>query len=1497
MSSFPTKHVHIRLSDTGWILERLAKEIAVRLPYVSYDTFANGSAQIQYYMTYGCREQRVSPIEIALFTHKEAVPAAAAKFEHVAREVDFCVAQSLNTERILREGAVSNVSTISPGVDIERFTPVVRVGVVGRTYHTGRKGEALVAQVMDIPGIEWHFTGPGWPGPARHVPDEELPAFYRSLDYVLVPALIEGGPMCVLEALACGCKVIASPVGWVPQFPHIEFKLGDAVDLRRVLTQVVAEKQALHRSVEAYTWDNWARQHHELFERLLRRKLPREDIPIEATPTEAMSASAGAMKAAVVVHGGEMSGSLGGPSVRAPRTVATLKRIGVDAQFHAGRNFDTSSYDVIHAFNIWPPAECEVLLRQIEKHGRPSVLSPIFLDLSERKFYHQHVPEILKAERDDIAQIDEELEKLRGELTRHRHASEAEREPLPGYFSTVRRLVNYADHLILLSEHERSELHRIGVDHPSTSIVRNPVEAEIFANGDPSLFANRFGVQDYVLCVGRIESRKNQAMLAYALRDTGLPLVFIGHEGDSKYAELVRRWAGDRAHFTGRIEPNSPMLASALAGCRVFCLPSWSEGAPLVALEAAAAGCNMVLSNRSSEEEYFGELARYVDPADPADIRQKVLEAFEEGWVVDRAHRLQQLVREHHSWSTYALLTQDAYSRTLASRSPPVSLTPAPEGRAPRIYIDLTTSAHHDGPPTGIARVEDRLAFEMRHLTGIGDVRYVLWNSTYRRFIEVSPTEVATREIKLLRGESAAARFQFPDDLTPTAEMSFREDDHFVVFGGAWIRNTAYLEDLWALKCLHRISLVATVYDVIQHKFQYLFPQGVGGEFAQNCRRLIDICDRVLTCSRQSAADISTFCVDSGIPTPPIHTFRLGDDPVGSDAEEVIQFDRLGDLAEARFVLYVSSIDVRKNHRLLFEAWRRLIKQHGDRVPALVLVGRVGWRGEEAVDMLRADASLAKSIRMLHDINDKTLGWLYDHCLFTVYPSLYEGWGLPVAESLRHRKACLASNAGSLPEVGPGLVDYLDPYDLPAWCQAIAAYSFDPQLLEQKNQRAGQYVPTPWSQPASEVAASVIKATPTVRLTPVLADVLIDFRQNVLPQSQAGSAYKLGGWGRSERNGCWTLGTRAALGFQIAAAPDLPVTLQFECGAFCPDAQPIEFGLSTNGVPLGNWYAYENNAVYSVLIPQEILSQGDLRLVFNVVNPRAPAACMDSNDTRLLGIKIVAMRFGTTASSEVLTTSLLPIEPVIAAPAAAPPPPAEAAPQPVPHSGIKHVDDLVRMNGTSFIEAAYRAVLGRAPDSEGLLHYEDRLAKGISKAAVIADLALSAEGRGRTAGLPGIQPIINRYRKVRRPLAGLVLRALLAHSRRWQARSNAIPSDEVTPAMVDSILCEDGVRFVEKAYNVILGRNPDPVGLRHYMASLFAGTSKLRILADIGASEEARARGNLPIDLDLALVEHRVQNWNPFYRRRKQESSARQFADLYIVICRTLRDENSSTRP
>ncbi len=96
-------------------------------------------------------------------------------------------------------------------------------------------------------------------------------------------------------------------------------------------------------------------------------------------------------------------------------------------------------------------------------------------------------------------------------------------------------------------------------------------------------------------------------------------------------------------------------------------------------------------------------------------------------------------------------------------------------------------------------------------------------------------------------------------------------------------------------------------------------------------------------------------------------------------------------------------------------------------MPKLILAGQRGWRTEDLFDLLARTGSLGGTVIVAETPTDAELAFLYRHCLFTVFPSLYEGWGLPIGESLWFGKHCIASKTSSMPQVGGDLADYVDP--------------------------------------------------------------------------------------------------------------------------------------------------------------------------------------------------------------------------------------------------------------------------------------------------------------------------------------------------------------------------------------------------------------------------------------------------------------------------------------
>jgi glycosyltransferase involved in cell wall biosynthesis len=140
--------------------------------------------------------------------------------------------------------------------------------------------------------------------------------------------------------------------------------------------------------------------------------------------------------------------------------------------------------------------------------------------------------------------------------------------------------------------------------------------------------------------------------------------------------------------------------------------------------------------------------------------------------------------------------------------------------------------------------------------------------------------------------------------------------------------------------------------------------------------------------------------------------------------------------AERPFFLYVGTIEPRKNLPLLLDAWRHARKSH----PVdLVLAGRCRSDAPEISD--------EPGLRILGAVPDDELPRLYSSALAFVYPSLYEGFGLPVLEAMQCGAAVIASKDPAIAEVADGAAFLLDVKDTRAWSEALAEVAQQPERV------------------------------------------------------------------------------------------------------------------------------------------------------------------------------------------------------------------------------------------------------------------------------------------------------------------------------------------------------------------------------------------------------------------------------------------------------------------
>ena len=242
-------------------VKRLACRLLDKKSYTDVASFEVPSASrktVNYYINYHLFKKKSRDIDVGHFTH----PEPNGEFDRKAARMDYAVCMSDKYVNYLRDKGVLNCSRITPGVD-EFFRPKLVLGWFGSLAYGTRKGRDLFDKVKELDFVDLRL----YSGLKR----SELPAAYGGCDYVLITSRYEGGPMSILEGIACGKKIICPlDVGLASGFGEaiIPYQNSDWNSLRGVLESLYREKENVAALVKGYTWDEFFRKHMELFREL-----------------------------------------------------------------------------------------------------------------------------------------------------------------------------------------------------------------------------------------------------------------------------------------------------------------------------------------------------------------------------------------------------------------------------------------------------------------------------------------------------------------------------------------------------------------------------------------------------------------------------------------------------------------------------------------------------------------------------------------------------------------------------------------------------------------------------------------------------------------------------------------------------------------------------------------------------------------------------------------------------------------------------------------------------------------------------------------------------------------------------------------------------------------------------------------------------------------------------------------------------------------------------
>jgi hypothetical protein len=298
--------------------------------------------------------------------------------------------------------------------------------------------------------------------------------------------------------------------------------------------------------------------------------------------------------------------------------------------------------------------------------------------------------------------------------------------------------------------------------------------------------------------------------------------------------------------------------------------------------------------------------------------------------------------------------------------------------------------------------------------------------------------------------------------LTPDSDLNLGKGDCYLSVGADWQYNDH--EVLFRMKKELSFRVILCCYDLIPILVPHLAERATALRFENYIANLCHTASDIACISETTAKDLRLYIEENDIETrASVHAILLGDDVSYKSVTPVE-----GLIADS-FFLYVSTIEARKNHWSVLKAWEILAADNRFEDKKLVLVGSRAWGTQDLITEMQYNPLLRDRVLHLQKLPDEQLAWLYENCSFTVFPSLYEGWGLAATESLRCKKPCIIADTPALLEATQNLMPSVHPFDVLGWKNEIQKNFHEKSYHKTLVSRAKKYKPRSWDQYYNEI--------------------------------------------------------------------------------------------------------------------------------------------------------------------------------------------------------------------------------------------------------------------------------------------------------------------------------------------------------------------------------------------------------------------------------------------
>lgn len=379
-----------------------------------------------------------------------------------------------------------------------------------------------------------------------------------------------------------------------------------------------------------------------------------------------------------------------------------------------------------------------------------------------------------------------------------------------------------------------------------------------------------------------------------------------------------------------------------------------------------------------------------------------------------------------------------------------------------KVYIDVTQFIQIDAL-TGIQRVMRELIFRLLKNPELETVLIC-----YRPNIE---------KYELLRSDGFLLYYQQgmgkKSAFCSQNHMRIEELERGAIFFEIDVAWSAFLKRSYLLPMLKKqgLILVSMIYDImaITH-FQYFHPLFTY-EFMEFISAHILYDDLILVNTADTRDTLISFAKRAGVESLRVEVVPLGGDFQGredaSDSTEQVQESVMQTAGLKPYLLLVGTIEPRKNHKLLYEAYKRRL--HEEEIN-IIFAGRVGWIEKEFMETLYQDPDFGTRIHHISNASNNDLRYLYHHAFAVAFPTHMEGYGLPVVEALENGDVVIASDIPVLREVGGDYCIYFKENDVDDFSQKVVDLMHDKESYSTLREHISAYRVHTWDQTAEQVA-------------------------------------------------------------------------------------------------------------------------------------------------------------------------------------------------------------------------------------------------------------------------------------------------------------------------------------------------------------------------------------------------------------------------------------------